>query len=325
MLPTPANVYIAYVPADEAFLHRLRVQLSVVEQIGLLDAWHDEEVAVGVDRETAMLASLQNSEIIVLLISADFFASSFAYEQELKIALELHEAGRAKVLPVILRACAWEYTPLSKFEQILPHKEYPVNHQHWQSSDRAFDLVVDAIVQSIQKPKESGSDRARSDAGGEESRKEKLIEGQQEQEVEKKTTSTPIAPPPADTLLLNNLYWAKSNLASPVSEGTYHPGKNGAFYDYKTALASCPPGWRLPTKAEWQSLSADQIASLQLSHNGFFDPRFPMQKGIKGFYWTSERSSAGEAWCYEQKKDSEGRMERRYTHWALNCRLVKAD
>ncbi len=52
---------------------------------------------------------------ILLLISADFLASEYCNDVELKKALERHAAGDARVLPVILRPCDWTSQSFSRF------------------------------------------------------------------------------------------------------------------------------------------------------------------------------------------------------------------
>jgi len=77
--------------------------------------------------------------VILLLVSPDFLASNFCYEKEIKRALELHHAGRACVIPVILRPANWEDTPLADL-QALPKDARPVTR--WDDRDDAWLDVV---------------------------------------------------------------------------------------------------------------------------------------------------------------------------------------
>ncbi len=139
------DLFIAYAQADADLLERLRIQLRAVERIGLVDAWHDGEIEVGSNREEAILNALKNAEIILLLVSADFIASEFSYEKEVKEAMKLHEQGKAVVIPVILKECGWQYTPFAKL-QVLPQNAIPVTNEHWKTTDRAFQQVVTEVV-----------------------------------------------------------------------------------------------------------------------------------------------------------------------------------
>ncbi len=139
------DIFIAYSEADKDLLDRLRKQLSTAERIGLVDAWHDGEIEIGTDREQATKEAMEHAEIIVLLLSADFFASERLYEQEMTRALELAKTNNANVIPVLLKDCTWQLSPLSKF-QILPKNAIPVTDKHWSHPDRAFKHVVDEII-----------------------------------------------------------------------------------------------------------------------------------------------------------------------------------
>ncbi len=139
------DVYIAYAQQDSAWMERLRNQLSAAERIGLIDAWHDGEIEIGVDKAQAAREAMEAAEVIVLLLSADFFASEHLYEKEMGEALKLSESGKATVIPVLLRDCTWQLTPLANL-QILPKNAKAVTDKHWQNPDQALKQIVDEII-----------------------------------------------------------------------------------------------------------------------------------------------------------------------------------
>ena len=65
-------------------------------------------------------------QIILLLISADFLASDYCYSVEMQRAQQRHEAGEARVIPVILRPVDWQHEPLLHKLQALPTSARPV-------------------------------------------------------------------------------------------------------------------------------------------------------------------------------------------------------
>ena len=89
-----------------------------------------------------ILEQLERADIIVLLISADFIASNFCYETEMKRALQRHEAGEARVIPVIVRDCVWPEAEFSKL-QCMPKDGQPVNT--WENRDSAWRNVTEGI------------------------------------------------------------------------------------------------------------------------------------------------------------------------------------
>ncbi len=92
---------------------------------------------------------LNSAQVILLLVSASFLASDYCYDVELKRAMERHEAGEARVIPVILRPVDWHDAPFGKL-QALPRNAKPVTR--WTDRDEAFADVargIRAAVESI--------------------------------------------------------------------------------------------------------------------------------------------------------------------------------
>ena len=57
---------------------------------------------------------LNTAHVVLLLISSDFMASDYCYDVEMKRAMERHEAGETRVIPVILRPVFWRESPFRK-------------------------------------------------------------------------------------------------------------------------------------------------------------------------------------------------------------------
>jgi hypothetical protein len=79
---------------------------------------------------------------VLLLVSIDFISSAYCYDIEMDRALERHEAGEARVIPIILRGCLWQYAPFSK-HQALPKDAKAVSA--WADQDEALTDVADGI------------------------------------------------------------------------------------------------------------------------------------------------------------------------------------
>jgi hypothetical protein len=73
-------------------------------------------------------------------------ASDYCFSIELKKAMERHEKGDVKVIPIILRPVHWEYTPFRKL-QALPTDAKPITC--WHSLDEAFLDIVNGILRTI--------------------------------------------------------------------------------------------------------------------------------------------------------------------------------
>jgi hypothetical protein len=84
----------------------------------------------------------------LLLISADFLASDYCFDVEMKTALERHSAAEALVIPIILRPVDWQATPFSGL-QALPKNGKPVTT--FDNLDVALEQVATSIRAAIEK------------------------------------------------------------------------------------------------------------------------------------------------------------------------------
>src|SRR5260370_27540014 len=89
-----------------------------------------------------METDLDRVEIILLLVSPDFIVSDYAYSIEMRLALERHETGAARLIPIILRPADWKREPFGKLS-VLPRDGKPVTT--WPNRDEAFSNVAQVI------------------------------------------------------------------------------------------------------------------------------------------------------------------------------------
>lgn len=54
-----------------------------------------------------------------ILVSHDFIGSRYCYNLVMKEAIARHERDEALVIPVILRPCLWQQTPIGKLQTLL--------------------------------------------------------------------------------------------------------------------------------------------------------------------------------------------------------------
>jgi len=80
------------------------------------------------------------------MVSPDFLASDYCYDVEMKRALERHERGEARVIPVILRPVHWQEAPLG-YLQALPNNAKPVTV--WSDREEAWRGVVEALSHAV--------------------------------------------------------------------------------------------------------------------------------------------------------------------------------
>lgn len=142
----PIEVFYSYSHKDAALRDKLETHLSTLKRQGVISGWHDRKISAGAEWAGQIDWHLNTAGVILLLISADFLASNYCYEKEMQRAMERHEAGEARVIPIILRDVDWSGAPFSKL-QALPTDARPVTR--WSNRDTAFADVARGIRAAV--------------------------------------------------------------------------------------------------------------------------------------------------------------------------------
>jgi TIR domain len=143
------EIFICYARKDRAFLDELQRHLTLLQRQGHILVWHDGDISAGKEWEREIKKYLDTAQIILLLISSNFMASDYCYRKEMKWAMQRHEHGEARVIPVLLRLVHWEDAPFGKL-QALPINGKPVTDAYWHSQDEAFYEVTIAIQKVVE-------------------------------------------------------------------------------------------------------------------------------------------------------------------------------
>jgi hypothetical protein len=152
-----ARVFISYAHKDEALLAELAAQLRILERNGLIEHWHDRKIVPGEEWDHKIKTELESADIILLLVSHDFINSDYCWGVEVAKAIELHESGMARIIPIILRDCLWQEAPFAKV-QGLPKDMRPV--VDWPGRDAAFADVAHGIKRVVTELEGRNSARA---------------------------------------------------------------------------------------------------------------------------------------------------------------------
>ncbi len=139
------EIFFSYSDQDEELRDELEKHLAMLKQSGVITGWHHQNIEAGREREHEIDTHLNQARLILLLVSPDFIASD-CYDIEVKRAMERHEAGEARVIPVILRPVDWHEAPFSRL-QALPTNAKPVTT--WENQDEAFKNVAQGIRKVI--------------------------------------------------------------------------------------------------------------------------------------------------------------------------------
>ncbi|HEY4677233.1 MAG TPA: tetratricopeptide repeat protein [Candidatus Angelobacter sp.] len=142
----PAQLFFSYSHKDKVLRDQLETHLSTLKRENRISAWHDRRITAGTEWKGQIDERLKSSSIILLLVTANFLASDYCNDVELRYAMEQHQQGKASVIPVILRPCDWKTTIFAKL-QALPTDGKPVID--WKTRDAAFLNVVEGIRKAL--------------------------------------------------------------------------------------------------------------------------------------------------------------------------------
>ncbi len=136
------KVFISYAHKDKALRDQLVEHLTPLKQSGSIAMWYDHDISAGTEWQQSIDEHLNKSHLILLLISPAFMGSDYCYSKEMRRAVERHDAGEARGIPILLRPVDWQKAPFSKL-QALPSSAQPITRVR--NRDHAFFEVAQAI------------------------------------------------------------------------------------------------------------------------------------------------------------------------------------
>src|SRR6266566_5780382 len=147
------EIFVSYSHKDRALRDELEIHLSNLKRQNIISSWYDGDISPGAEWEPQIMERLTSAQIILLLISADFIHSDFCYSIEMKQAIDRHNAGVARVIPILLRPTDWQGAPFALLK-MLPTDAKAVTS--WPTHDDAFTDIVRGIRASIHDLTNSG-------------------------------------------------------------------------------------------------------------------------------------------------------------------------
>jgi len=112
------RIFISYAHEDSDIRGELERHLKFLERLNLSVIWYDRKIDAGKEWEYEIDENLDNCDIILLLITANFMASDYCYCVEMKRAMERHFTEQARVIPIILRPTLWDDAPFSRLQAL---------------------------------------------------------------------------------------------------------------------------------------------------------------------------------------------------------------
>ena len=117
---SPLRIFISYSHKDETFKDELVTMLAGLQRRGIVDAWQDRRIEAGDEWNKSIQDAMNDCDLALLLVSADYLASRFIQEEEQPKLLQRRQEIQLRVIPIIVRPCTWQSEPALKELQALP-------------------------------------------------------------------------------------------------------------------------------------------------------------------------------------------------------------
>ncbi|HRJ15553.1 MAG TPA: TIR domain-containing protein, partial [Saprospiraceae bacterium] len=127
---------------------RLKTALAVQAKTGKINFWYDQGILPGAEWKKEIENKLGEADIIVLLLSPEFWASDFIWEQELPLVAARYAAG-AQVLCVMLTDNDFQETEWSGLQAVPQLKGRLTPISRWPDKDEAWQEVAGALKRML--------------------------------------------------------------------------------------------------------------------------------------------------------------------------------
>jgi hypothetical protein len=147
------QIFISYSHKDEAMKDRVIKHLAVLLSAGVeLEIWNDRRIMAGDDWRQQIRDAIEECDVALLLVSADFLTSNFIIDEEIPRLLERRKASHVRVIPVILGHCSWKSVGWLSQLQARPLDAKPLSTSSKANVDKELSRLADEIHQlSVEK------------------------------------------------------------------------------------------------------------------------------------------------------------------------------
>lgn len=143
----PVPLFISSAPEDDALRVELQKHIVQLRRTRKAVFASSREIPPGADKATWIAEQIGKARIILLLISKDYIGSDEYYEDELLRAVERHDRGEARVIPILLRPFSVSGEPFAKL-QALPRDAGSVD-RYPGGRDEAFKGIAQEVSQVV--------------------------------------------------------------------------------------------------------------------------------------------------------------------------------
>jgi tetratricopeptide (TPR) repeat protein len=159
------SVFISYSHVDETWKDKLAIQLGVLAAESRLDVWDNRRIPAVGDWYPEIEQAMNAARVAVLLISADFLISRFIRGKEVPDILRRRKEEGLRVVPILVRPCAWKKVTWLEPIQMRPRDGREVSGGSEYQIDKDFAAIaeeIDELIGDTSAPGPTGVARAAS-------------------------------------------------------------------------------------------------------------------------------------------------------------------
>jgi hypothetical protein len=111
------RVFICYYKSleDEKWLQRLQAHLAPLECEGITEPWGITKDPIDGESEQELQNTIETAKVVILLVSAEFLASSSIMSNQLPTLLLRAQSGGTTIIPLIIAPCSFKRSRLKDF------------------------------------------------------------------------------------------------------------------------------------------------------------------------------------------------------------------
>ena len=141
------KIVLLYAEKDESYRDELIKHMSDLERNQFIEIWHKGKIEYGEEVSEKISEKLQEAEVVLFLISADFLSSDEIFDFEIPKALARKEEG-VKLFPILIRTTDFENSELGKL-LVFPQNKKAVNSDFWNTPDEAYQQIVTELKNTL--------------------------------------------------------------------------------------------------------------------------------------------------------------------------------
>jgi hypothetical protein len=148
-IAAPVRVFLSYRHANHSVRDEVRKHLGWLENSDKIRVFDDRDILAGDDWDARIKAELEQAQIIILIVTADFMHSPYCTKVELKNALERRASEGTRVIPIIAETCDWEAMPIFQIAALPKDKANNLKPLNKWRGDK--DIALTQIAQQVRR------------------------------------------------------------------------------------------------------------------------------------------------------------------------------